>query len=81
VNWELDGSRFYELRSALPQWTTRKKRINPQRAHLAVSLSIDPEDFETVPVLLDSGGWKPADRVFGGCLGELLREINIAMAA
>lgn len=51
------------------------------RAHLVVSLSIDREDFHNVPVLLDPGGWRPADRAFGGRLEELLVQINEAVAA
>jgi type I restriction enzyme R subunit len=51
------------------------------RAHLVVSLSIDREDFDNVPVLLDAGGWKPADRAFDGQLIDFLDEINRALAA
>jgi type I restriction enzyme, R subunit len=51
------------------------------RAHLVVSLSIDLEDFEVVPVLLDAGGWKRADSVFVGGLPLLLKQINEALAA
>jgi type I restriction enzyme R subunit len=51
------------------------------RAHLVVGLSIDRSDFENVPVLLDPGGWKPADRAFSGKLHEILQEINQALAA
>jgi hypothetical protein len=48
---------------------------------LVVGLSIDREDSDNVPALLDSGGWRPADRDFGGRLDELLTEINEALAA
>jgi hypothetical protein len=48
---------------------------------LIVGLSIDREDFDNVPVLLDSGGWRPADRAFRGRLEELLDQINEALAA
>jgi type I restriction enzyme R subunit len=51
------------------------------RAHLVVSLSIEQDDFSNVPVLLDAGGWKPADIAFDGRLEELLRDLNGAMAA
>jgi type I restriction enzyme, R subunit len=59
----------------------QKKWLDRIRAHLVVGLSIDQQDFENVPVLLDAGGWKPADRAFSGGLDELLREINQALAA
>jgi type I restriction enzyme R subunit len=46
-----------------------------------VNLSIDRTDFESNLVLFDSGGWKLADRNFGGHLEELLYQINEALAA
>ena len=59
----------------------QKKWLDRIRAHLIVSLSIDRGDFENVPVLLDAGGWKPADRVFDGRLEKLIEDLNEAMAA
>jgi type I restriction enzyme R subunit len=59
----------------------QKKWLDRIRAHLVVSLSIDRDDFENVPILLDAGGWRPADRVFEGRLDQLLHEINQALAA
>ncbi len=51
------------------------------RGHLVANLSIDREDFETIPVLQQAGGWGRADRVFGGELGGLIRSLNEAIAA
>jgi type I restriction enzyme R subunit len=59
----------------------QQKWLDRIRARLQVSLSIDRDDFENVPILLDSGGWNPADRTFGGTLQELLNSINEAVAA
>jgi type I restriction enzyme, R subunit len=59
----------------------QQKWLDRIRAHLVVSLSIDRDDFDNVPVLLDPGGWKPADRAFDGQLEKLLCEINTALAA
>jgi type I restriction enzyme R subunit len=59
----------------------QQKWLDRIRAHLVVSLSIDREDFENVPVLLDPGGWRPADRAFGGQLEALLHQLNEALAA
>jgi type I restriction enzyme R subunit len=59
----------------------QQKWLDRIRAHLVVSLSIDREDFENVPVLFDAGGWKPADRAFAGRLQALLDQINTAIAA
>jgi type I restriction enzyme R subunit len=59
----------------------QQKWLERIRAHLVVSLSIDREDFENVPILLDPGGWKTADRAFQGRIGDFLREINAMVAA
>src|SRR5207248_1037550 len=59
----------------------QQKWLDRIRAHLVVSLSIDQRDFENVPILLDAGGWKPANRAFEGNLHEFLREINRVLAA
>jgi type I restriction enzyme R subunit len=59
----------------------QQKWLDRIRAHLVVGLSISREDFEIVPVLLDPGGWKPADRAFDGKLEQLLGELNAALAA
>jgi type I restriction enzyme R subunit len=59
----------------------QSKWLDRIRRHLVVSLSIDREDFEIVPVLVDAGGWRPADRAFGGQLEDLIGELNGALAA
>lgn len=51
------------------------------RSHLVQNLTIDREDFESVPVFSHEGGWKQADRAFDGKLNDLLREINKEIAA
>ena len=51
------------------------------RAHLAENLSITADDFHIVPVFTREGGWRRANRVFGGKLEELLGKINEAVAA
>jgi type I restriction enzyme R subunit len=59
----------------------QQKWLDRIRAHLAVSLSIDRDDFDNVPVLLDAGGWKPADRAFNDQLEGFLQAVNEALAA
>jgi type I restriction enzyme, R subunit len=61
--------------------STQKKWLDRIGAQLVVGMSIDRKDFDDVPVLLDAGGWKPADRAFDGKLQEVLDQINEAMAA
>jgi len=51
------------------------------RAHLVVSLSIDREDFDNIPLVLDAGGWKPANRAFNNQLEGFLQAFNEALAA
>jgi type I restriction enzyme R subunit len=51
------------------------------RAHLIENLTIDVDDFDVVPVFYDAGGWGKANKVFGGELPDLLKEINRAIAA
>jgi type I restriction enzyme R subunit len=51
------------------------------REHLIANLSIDEDDFETVPVLQNAGGWGNANRAFKGRLPILLESFNEAIAA
>jgi type I restriction enzyme R subunit len=59
----------------------QRKWLERIRSHLIISLSIDRQDFENVPILLDAGGWNRAERVFRGTLKELIKELNEALAA
>ncbi len=45
------------------------------------NLSIDRDDFDTIPVLHRLGGWGAANRAFAGQLEPLPVEINAAVAA
>jgi type I restriction enzyme, R subunit len=51
------------------------------RQHLVANLSIDRDDFENVPVLLNRGGWARADKVFDGDLVDLLDDLNRELVA
>lgn len=51
------------------------------RQHLVANLSIDHDDFENVPVLMNRGGWGRANRVFDGDLTELLEDLNRELVA
>jgi type I restriction enzyme R subunit len=51
------------------------------RQHLIANLSIDPGDFDEMPVLANRGGWGRANRVFNGKLAGLLKELNREVAA
>lgn len=51
------------------------------RQHLVQNLSIEPDDFDVIPVLADRGGWGRANRTFDGHLAELLDELNKELVA
>ena len=51
------------------------------REHLTENLSIDRDDFDTMPLLQRPGGWGAANRAFDGQLAALLVDINAAVAA
>ena len=51
------------------------------RQHLVQNLSIEPDDFDNIPVLADRGGWGRANRTFDGHLAQLLDELNKELVA
>jgi type I restriction enzyme R subunit len=51
------------------------------KAHLTQNLTIDREDFETLPVFTLRGGSSQATRVFAGQLDGLVDQLNEAIAA
>jgi type I restriction enzyme, R subunit len=51
------------------------------RTHLQENLSIDQEDFETMPVFTRHGGWGCANNAFKKELPTLLKELNMVIAA
>jgi type I restriction enzyme R subunit len=74
--------RAFDKITAGRQFTEQQKKwLARIRDHLVVSLSIDQRDFENVPILLDAGGWRSADREFGGTLQNLIDHLNEAVAA
>ncbi len=51
------------------------------RQHLVANLSIEVEDFDSIPVLANRGGWGPANKAFDGQLAELIEELNQELVA
>lgn len=51
------------------------------KEHLIANLSINEEDFETIPIFTDHGGLGRATRIFGPDLPGLIKELNEAVAA
>jgi type I restriction enzyme, R subunit len=51
------------------------------RAHLRQNLSIDKDDFETLPIFTRFGGWGRVTNVFVGEMPELIKKLNRAVAA
>src|SRR5207253_6489870 len=55
--------RAFDTITAGRQFTEEQEKwLERIRAHSVVSLSVSQADFEEIPVLVDAGGWKPADR-------------------
>jgi type I restriction enzyme R subunit len=48
--------------------------------HLVKNLSIDQDDFETMPIFTRIGGWGRATKVFTGQLPQLIHSFNQAIA-
>lgn len=69
--------------SGLPEPLTEQQAgwLEHIRRHLVANLSVDREDFDAIPVLSDHGGWRRADRVFGGRLADLVSRLNEELAA
>lgn len=51
------------------------------KEHLIANLSINEEDFNTIPIFTDHGGLGRATRIFGPDLPGLIKELNEAVAA
>jgi type I restriction enzyme, R subunit len=51
------------------------------RTHMQENLSLDREDFESLPVFNRFGGWGRATKVFGPELPSLIIRINEEVAA
>jgi len=51
------------------------------REHLRANLSIDQEDFYTMPIFTRYGGWSKVYSVFNGELPDLISKLNKAIAA
>lgn len=49
--------------------------------HLAETLTIEKDDFDSFAILSNAGGWGRANRVFEGKLPEMITELNEAIAS
>ncbi len=79
--WQSRRDRIIMLTAGQIFTASQQQRPGCVRAHLIESLSVDPEDFEELPVFTRYGGWSKADRDFNGKLAQWLREVNEAVAA
>jgi type I restriction enzyme, R subunit len=59
----------------------QNKWLEKIRKHLISNLAIAMEDFELMPVFVESGGWGRANHIFGHRLNEILIDLNEAIAA
>ena len=74
--------RAFQRLSQGQSFTTDQKRwLDRIHAHLVENLSIDPEDFDDLPIFSRDGGLLAVRRAFGPRLDSLLRELNEGIAA
>jgi type I restriction enzyme R subunit len=59
----------------------QQKWLDRIRDHLVENLSIDRDDFETVPVFTRFGGWGRANKSFNNQLDNIINDLNEAIAA
>jgi type I restriction enzyme R subunit len=57
------------------QWLSRIE------GHLVENLTIEQDDFDTLPVFTLAGGWSRANRVFEGKLPQVISQLNEAIAS
>jgi type I restriction enzyme R subunit len=55
--------------------------LNRIEVHLVENLTIEQEDFDTLPVFTLAGGWSRANRVFEGKLPQVISQLNEAIAS
>ena len=72
---------FQQITAAREFTDEQRQWLDRIRVHLVENLSIDPEDFDDLPVFERHGGWAKANRDFDGKLVEILQEVNEAIAA
>ena len=57
------------------------KWLGKIKSHLIENLTIDKEDFDTLPIFQRQGGWSVANKAFGGMLEDILHKFNHEVAA
>jgi type I restriction enzyme, R subunit len=74
--------RAFETVTAGKQFSDEQQKwLDRIRDHLVENLSIDRDDFENVPVFTRFGGWGRANKTFNNQLGNILNDLNEAIAA
>jgi type I restriction enzyme R subunit len=61
--------------------TEQQQWLGMIEAHLIENLTIDRQDFDTLPVFARQGGLSQATRIFGPRLDEMIIALNEAIAA
>jgi type I restriction enzyme R subunit len=72
---------FAKIESGRTFTPDQRQWLDRVRQHMIANLSIDREDFDSIPILAHAGGWGRANRDFDGKLADLLGEFNKAVAA
>lgn len=72
---------FTRLEKKLTLTTEQRDWMQLIREHLVTNLSLDEEDFDTIPLFANRGGAARARKVFGKDLGTVIRRVNEEVAA
>jgi type I restriction enzyme R subunit len=72
---------FMRLTGSVKYTSEQEQWLDRIRSAMVENLSLDRDDFDTLPVLVNGGGWGKAKRVFGEKLSELINKLNEAVAA
>ena len=74
--------RAFETVTTGKQFSDDQQRwLDRIRDHLVENLSIDQDDFENLPIFTRFGGWGRANKTFNNQLGNIIRDLNEAIAA
>ncbi len=72
---------FAQLTKARTFSDEQRAWLDRIKTHLQENLSIDQDDFETMPVFTRHGGWHKANNAFKRELPTLIKELNLVIAA
>jgi type I restriction enzyme, R subunit len=70
-----------KMTTGIPFTNEQLQWLNRIEGHLVENLTIEQDDFDTLPVFTLAGGWSRANRVFDGKLPQVISQLNEAIAS